>query len=33
MAENLEQLRGLDLACFCSPSSPCHADALIELLS
>jgi len=33
MAENLEQLRGLDLACFCSLSSPCHADALIELLS
>jgi len=32
MAENLEQLRGLDLACFCSLSSPCHADALIELL-
>lgn len=33
MAENLEQLRGLDLACFCSLSSPCHADTLIELLS
>jgi len=33
MAENLEQLRGLDLACFCSLSSPCHADALIELLT
>jgi hypothetical protein len=33
MAENLEKLRGLDLACFCSLSSPCHADALIELLS
>ena len=32
MAENLEQLRGKDLACFCSLSSPCHADILIELL-
>jgi hypothetical protein len=33
MSENLEQLRGFDLACFCSLSVPCHADALIELLS
>ena len=33
MAENLEQLRGLDLACFCSLYSPCHADVLIELLT
>ena len=33
MSENLEQLRGLDLACFCSLSSPCHADSLIELLT
>ena len=32
MAENLDQLRGLDLACYCSLSSPCHADVLIELL-
>ena len=32
MAENLEQLRGFNLACFCSLSSPCHVDILIELL-
>ena len=32
MSENLEQLRGFDLACFCSLSSQCHADVLIELL-
>jgi len=38
MAENLEQLRGLDLACFCSlvnkkeEYTPCHADILLELL-
>lgn len=37
MGENLEQLRGLDLACFCSlvnkkeEYTPCHADVLIEL--
>lgn len=28
---NLNELRGMDLACFCPPSSPCHADVLIEL--
>lgn len=33
MSKNLEQLRGKDLACFCSLSSPCHADILIELLT
>ena len=37
MAENLEQLRGLDLACFCSLFNkkgeymPCHADILLSL--
>jgi hypothetical protein len=29
---NIEDLRGKDLACFCSLSQPCHADILIELL-
>ena len=30
---DLNELRGKDLACFCSLSSPCHADVLIELLT
>lgn len=24
-------LRGKDLACFCAPDQPCHADVLLEL--
>ena len=28
---HLEDLRGKDLACWCEPGSPCHADVLIEL--
>lgn len=28
-----EDLEGKDLACFCSLSSPCHADLLIEMIS
>ena len=24
-------LRGRDLACWCAPDAPCHADVLIEL--
>lgn len=32
IAENLEQLRGFNLSCFCSLGSECHADVLIELL-
>ncbi len=28
---DLEPLRGLDLACWCPPSEPCHADVLLEL--
>ena len=32
MVENLGQLRGLDLACFCPLDQPCHADVLLELL-
>ncbi|MGP3699165.1 DUF4326 domain-containing protein [Rhodobacter sp. NSM] len=29
--ENIHQLRGQDLACWCPPSSPCHADVLLEI--
>lgn len=29
--DDIEQLHGKDLACWCSPGSPCHADVLIEL--
>lgn len=27
----LEPLRGKNLACFCKPGEPCHADVLLEL--
>jgi len=27
---NIEELKGYDLACFCSLSSPCHIDAILE---
>jgi len=27
----LEPLRGKDLACFCPPDQPCHADVLLKL--
>lgn len=27
----LSDLRGRDLACWCAPGSPCHADVLLEL--
>lgn len=27
----LERLRGMDLACWCKPGDPCHADVLLEL--
>lgn len=27
---NLDEIRGKDLACFCKPGTPCHADVLIE---
>jgi hypothetical protein len=26
-----EELRGKNLACFCKPGDPCHADVLLEL--
>ncbi len=27
------ELRGKNLACWCRPGSPCHADALLELVN
>lgn len=29
--DKIARLCGLDLACWCPPGSPCHADVLIEL--
>ena len=28
---NLGELRGKNLACWCKPGSPCHADVLLDL--
>lgn len=28
---NLPRLRGKNLACWCKPGAPCHADVLLEL--
>ena len=28
-----DQLAGLDLACWCEPGVPCHADVLLEIAS
>lgn len=28
---NIRDLRGKDLACWCKPGSPCHADVLLEI--
>ena len=30
-AEIIAQLRGKNLACFCRPGDPCHADVLLDL--
>jgi hypothetical protein len=30
-AEDVEQLRGKNLACWCRTDQPCHADVLLEL--
>jgi hypothetical protein len=27
----IDELRGKDLACWCEPGEPCHADVLLEL--
>lgn len=29
--DNIEKLRGKNLACFCKIGEPCHADVLLEL--
>lgn len=31
IADNLDELRGKDLACWCSLEHVCHADVLLEL--
>jgi hypothetical protein len=31
MLSGLPELRGKNLACWCQPGTPCHADVLIEL--
>jgi len=31
IADNLEKLRGKDLACWCSLGHQCHADVLLEM--
>ncbi|WP_026618308.1 hypothetical protein M728_000343 [Ensifer sp. WSM1721] len=30
-AENVDELRGKNLACWCRPGAPCHGDVLLEL--
>lgn len=30
-ALNISELRGRNLACFCKPGEPCHADVLLEI--
>ena len=29
--DQIDALRGKDLACWCAPGEPCHADVLLEL--
>lgn len=31
VAEHLGELRGHNLACWCKPGAPCHADVLLKL--
>lgn len=31
LREHLNELRGKNLACWCKPGEPCHADVLLEL--
>lgn len=31
LREDLPELRGKNLACWCKPGAPCHADVLLEL--
>jgi len=30
---NIEELRGMDLACYCPIYTPCHADILIKIIN
>lgn len=30
---NVQRLRGHNLACWCAPGAPCHADVYLELLA
>lgn len=30
IADDIKELRGFDLACWCSLDKPCHADVLLE---
>ncbi|HUR40865.1 MAG TPA: DUF4326 domain-containing protein [Verrucomicrobiae bacterium] len=30
LKERLDELRGRDLACWCDPDAPCHADVLLR---
>jgi hypothetical protein len=29
--KDVDELRGKDLACWCEPDQPCHADVLLEI--
>ena len=31
LRQQISELRGKNLACWCPPSQPCHADVLLEL--
>lgn len=31
MRAEIEELRGKNLACWCAPGAPCHADVLLEI--
>jgi hypothetical protein len=31
LADIMRELRGKNLACWCKPGEPCHADVLLEL--
>jgi hypothetical protein len=31
LLDELPKLRGRDLACWCAPAHPCHADVLLEI--
>jgi len=32
-ARAVAELRGQDLACWCAPGTPCHADVLLEIIN